>query len=32
MFPKREFASASDLAQFRATLQANLKPSRWFYQ
>jgi len=31
MFPKREFASASDLTRFRDILQTNLKPSRWFY-
>jgi hypothetical protein len=31
MFPKREFASPSDLEQFRALLQTNLKASRWFY-
>jgi hypothetical protein len=31
MFPKREFATPSDLIQFRTLLEANLKPSRWFY-
>jgi hypothetical protein len=31
MFPKREFPSQSDLAQFRTILQTNLKPSRWFF-
>jgi hypothetical protein len=31
MFSKRAFNSPSDLDQFRALLQSNLKPSRWFY-
>lgn len=31
MFPKRAFGSPSDLEQFRTLLQANLKPSRFFY-
>jgi hypothetical protein len=31
MLPKRAFASTSDLEQFRGMLQANLKPSRFFY-
>jgi hypothetical protein len=31
MFPKRAFASPSELEQFRGMLQANLKPSRFFY-
>jgi len=31
MLPKRDFASASDLTQFRALLETKLKRSRWFY-
>jgi hypothetical protein len=31
MFPKRGFASSSDLSRLRAMLQKNLKHSRWFY-
>jgi hypothetical protein len=31
MFPKRAFASPSDLEQCRSLLQANLKYSRWFH-
>lgn len=31
MLPKRDFASPSDLAQFRELLHAKLKRSRWFY-
>ena len=31
MFPKRAFASISDLDQCRALLQTNLKKSLWFY-
>jgi hypothetical protein len=31
MFPKRAFATSTDLEEFRGFLQRNLKPSRWFY-
>jgi hypothetical protein len=31
MFPKREFASPSDLDQCRALLHSNLRRSRWFF-
>jgi hypothetical protein len=31
MLPKRDFASASDLARFRALVETKLKQSRWFY-
>lgn len=31
MFPKRDFASPSDLEQCRELFQKNLKASRWFY-
>jgi len=31
MFPKREFASPTDLEQCRDLLRTNLKSSRWFY-
>lgn len=31
MFPKREFASPSDLEQCRDLLRTNLKVSRWFF-
>jgi hypothetical protein len=31
MFPKREFASPSDLERFRTIVQTKLARSRWFY-
>jgi len=31
MFPKRDYASPSDLEQARVLIQTNLRPSRWFF-